>query len=298
MLAWDVMRTDPAYRERLRAEGLDSVARVLGRVEGRVAAWSRSSETLYVPGEGVLPGLFVKRYYFPRWKSRIRGALRGTFLGLHRGHAEYLALRDMRWTGVPAIRPLAYGVRLELGFVAACVLITEEVPGAVNLTTFAQQVADGRGRLSRAARGQMIRALAERVAEMHEAGISHGNLYWRNILVRPTPDGSYEYFFLDAQPLDLWERVRTRGEWWVRELAQLLVSALPFTNRADRLRFVKHYLCDRELSPALRRDLRRCEVQARAGRRHEQHRIRMNRLFDGWREALVREHAADAGQRQ
>lgn len=290
MLAWDVMRTDPAYRERLRAEGLDSVARVLGRVEGRVAAWSRSSETLHVPGHGMEPGLFIKRYYFPRWKSRIRGALRGTFLGLHRGHAEYLALRDMRWTGVPAVRPLAYGCRLELGFVAACVLITEEVPGAMNLTSFAQRVADGRIRLRPAERRQMIRSLAERISEMHQIGLSHGNLYWRNILVRSALDGSYEYFFLDARPLDLWERVRSRGEWWIHELAQLLVSAATFTSRADRLRFVKHYLGDRALTPALRRDLRRCEVLARAWGRHERHRIRMNRLFDAWSEALAREN--------
>lgn len=286
MLTWERMRIDPAYRERLRAEGLDSVSRVLARIDGRIAAWSRSTETLFVAGHDGLPGLYLKRYYFPTWRMRLRGALRGTLLGLHHGHAEFLSLRDMRWTGVPAIRPLAYGCRLVLGFVSACVLITEEVPDSINLTTFAQLAAAGTIHLSHAGRARLIRTLAERIAEMHAAGYSHGNLFWRNILVRETPDGGHEFFFLDAQPQHGWERLGASAEWWQRELAQLLVSARPFTSRADRLRFAKHYFNDARLTPEIRAHLRQCESLTDAWGRHEQRRIRMNRLFDSWNAAL------------
>ncbi|MBK9127820.1 MAG: hypothetical protein IPM13_08460 [Phycisphaerales bacterium] len=291
MLAWDTMRIDPAYRERLRSAGLDSMSRVLARVDGVVAAWSRSTETLQIPGSGSDPGLFLKRVYVPRWSSRWRGALRGTLVGLHRGHAEYLALNALRWAGVPAVRPVAYGARLVVGFVAASILITEAVPDSVNLTTFAQQLAAGERTLSLAQRREMLARLAALVADMHAAGVSHGNLFWRNVMVRPAPDGGYEFFLLDAQPLRFWERVRAPRRWWLRELAQLCTSAVPFTTRSERLRFVRAYLGNAPLSAALKSHLREIERMARAGRPHEDRRVWMNRLFECWRSRLAQEAA-------
>jgi hypothetical protein len=64
---------------------------------------------LYVPGTQGTPGFYVKRYFFPTWVKRLRGTLRGTFFGMHRGQAEYRALNAMRAVGVPAVRPVAYG---------------------------------------------------------------------------------------------------------------------------------------------------------------------------------------------
>ena len=87
MIYTEHMRADPAYRERLRACGLDTVDKVLARVDGRVAAWSRTTDTLYVPGAGGTPGFYVKRHFFPNWIKRLRGTFRGTFFGMHRGQA-------------------------------------------------------------------------------------------------------------------------------------------------------------------------------------------------------------------
>jgi len=53
------MRTDPAYADRLRACGLDTVEKVLARVDGRIAAWSRTTDSLFVPGCDGAPGFYV-----------------------------------------------------------------------------------------------------------------------------------------------------------------------------------------------------------------------------------------------
>ncbi len=280
---------DPAYRERLAACGLDNAREVLVRVTGRIAAWSRTTDTLHVPAPNGSPGFYVKRHYFPRWRNRWRGAMRGTFFGRHRGRAEYLALNAMRRVGVPAVRGVAFGGQRLAHFLTACFLITEEVPDAVNLTTFAQDVVAGRRRLSRASRCAMVCTLARQLAYMHANGVSHGNLFWRNILVRHGPDGRPEYFFLDAQPLRPWERMRSRGSWWVRELAQVTVSALPFTTRADRLRFFHCYTEQSKLTAPIKEGLRQIEHQAGQWRRHEERRVRMNGLFEGWNRQLAEE---------
>ncbi len=287
MFATEHMSVDPAYRARLRACGLDSVAKVLARVDGRIAAWSRTTDTLHVAGPDGEPGFYLKRHFFPTWMKRLRGTLRGTFFGMHRGMAEYRALDRMRALGIPAVRPVAYGGRRIGHFLAACFLITEEVPSAVNLTTFASELRDGRRRLSPAQRSAMFETLAEQLAHMHLTGCSHGNLFWRNLLVRHGPDGRPEFFFLDAQPLHPWERLSPGGAWWLRELAQMTVSAMPFTTRSERLRFVRRYIGDEQAMSELKPQLRHIEKLAATWRRHEDRRIRMNALFEEWNRQLA-----------
>jgi len=300
VLSTEQMRIDPVYRERLRAAGLDTVARVLQRVEGRVAAWSRTTDTLFVPGGDGMPGFYIKRHFFPTWTKRLRGTFRGTFFGMNRGQAEYRALDAMRSLGVPAVRPVAFGSRRSAHFLSACFLITEEVPGAENLTTFALEVAAGRRRLTPAQRRELPRVLAEQLAAMHTVGCSHGNLFWRNLLVRQGPDGRPEFFFLDAQPLRPWERLGPGGNWWLRELAQVAVSAMPFTTRVERLRFFRHYLRDTRPLAELKTLLRQVESLAATWRRHEEslaatwrrhedRRIHMNSLFEAWNRRLADE---------
>lgn len=283
------MRSDPAYRERLRACGLDTVEKVLERVAGRVAAWSRTTDTLYVASADGEPGFYVKRHYFPTWVKRLRGALRGTFFGMHRGQAEYHALNSMRSLGIPAVRPVAYGGRRIGHFLCACFLITEEVPEAQNLTSFAAEIVQGKRRLSFAQRTALIRTLAEQLATMHATGCSHGNLFWRNLLVRYGPDEGPEFFFLDAQPLHSWERLGPGGSWWLRELAQVGVSAAPFTTRTERLRFVRQYAGATRLTAEFKAELRYIERLAETWRRHENRRIRMNTLFEEWNRQLAAE---------
>lgn len=279
----DVLHVEPAYRESLRAAGLASVRDALEQLGTRVAAWSRSTDTVFVPGAGG-PGFYVKRYYYPTWARRLRGALRGTFFGLHRSLAEFRALRAMCRRGIPAPRPVACGARRRAHFVCASILITEEVPGARSLTSFAADVRAARVRLSVRQRWLVCRRLAEQVAAMHSAGFAHGALFWRNILIRFI-HGEPEFFFLDARPPIALPRF-TSSQWRSPDLAALAASADPFTSRSERLRFGHFYFGADRIDADGRRLLRTAQRAASAFARHETQRIRMSDLFDAWNRRL------------
>lgn len=280
---------DPAYADALRAAGLASVTGVLDRTDGRVAAWSRTTDTIYLPSPTGGPGFYVKRYRYPSWRNRLRGAFRSTFFARHRGQAECRLLTTMRSLGIPAVRPVAYGSRRCARFVTGCFLITEEAPGARNLTAFAQDVVSGRVTLSREQKQRMITRLARQIADVHAAHFSHGQLFWRNMLVRIGVDDEPEFFFLDARPRKGRQRLPRTRAWWADELAHVLASAAPFTTRTERLQFLLRYFGEKKLTPLLKERVRAIEKLAIRWRNHEAQRIRMNRLFDEWNRLLEQE---------
>lgn len=285
----DALHIEPPYRQRLRALGLGRLGDILARVDDRVVAWSRTTETTFVPGEAGSPGFYVKRYYYPSFGRRLRAALRGTLIGKHRATAEALLLRQLRAAGVLAVRPIAWGARRRGQFVTASVLVTEEVPQSQNLTRFAQQLALGKLRVTRDFREQMITNLARQVADMHANGFWHGQLFWRNILLRVGLADEPEFYFLDVRPRRGKRRLGRSVSWWVQDLAQLTVSALPFTSRAQRLRFLQQYVGQREITAGMRAQIAPIIRLAERWRTHEQKRIRMADAFDRWRERLASE---------
>ncbi|MFN0137559.1 MAG: lipopolysaccharide kinase InaA family protein [Phycisphaerae bacterium] len=288
MIRRDQYWMDPAYVEQLRMAGLGSMDAALTRHDGRVCAWSRTTDTVYLPSpQRERPGVFLKRYLYPTWRNRLRGTFRGTFFGRHRAAAEAALLDEMRTLGIPAVRPIACGARRIAHFVASCVLITEEVPGACNLTTFATEVAAGRRKLARDERRTLIRCFADSIATLHDSGFSHGQLYWRNILIQETAIGEYAFYFLDARPRGS-RRLAGSAVTCIEELGHLLASAMPFTTSHEQIRFLAHYATQRELR--LESDDRR-RVQELAARKqaHELQRIKMNERFEAWNAALVAE---------
>lgn len=292
MFYTDSQRSDPAYRAALAAARLSRVADALSCVGGRICAWSRTTDTLHVPGRDGQPGFFVKRYLYPRWRNRLRGMFRGTFFGRHRGRAEFELLAQMRVLGLSSVRPVACGARRIGHFVSACYLVTEEVPESRNLTVFARDLARGRVRLSLAQRRDVLTRLAQQVAEMHAAEFAHGQLFWRNILVRIGLSGDAEFFFLDPRPGQGGKRLRRKPRWWLLELAHLAASAGAFTTRTERLRFLVEYHSARQIPGDLRDSITRIERLAERWSRHEARRIRMSDRFEDWRRQLTREQRA------
>lgn len=284
---------DAAYRPLLGACGLSSVSDVLGLCTGKVVAWSRTTDVLFVPGPQPAPGFFLKRYRYPTWRTRLRGALRGTMVGPHHARAEYDLLRQMRRLGIPAVRPVACGSRRVGPFVSECFLITEAAPGTRNLTSLAEAVRNRDARVEARQRIRMTRRLAHEIAFLHEAQFSHGQLFWRNILYRVGPDGEPEFFFLDPRPRRGRRRLGRSARWWMVELAQLGASAIPFTSRTDRVRFLVEYFGARRFSADIRRHVAEIERLAARWVRHENQRIRMSGLFEDWNEQHDAESGAD-----
>lgn len=295
MFEFDQVQIDPAYAERLRAIGLDRVERILNWTEGRVCAWSRSTDTIRITAGDGLPGFFLKRYRFLDWPRRLRCAFRGGFFGEHRAAGEHRLLRQMRLLGIPAVRPVAVGARRRFHFVVECFLITEEVPGAQNLTSFARDAAAGRVTLVPAARRALVARLARQIAEIHLAGFQHGQLFWRNVLVRMLPTGEAEFYFLDARPRHTVRRLSRLGKnWWTEELAHMAASARVFATRSERLRFLIAYYKARGVSVDLAAQVREIDELSRRWESHETQRIRMGNRFDDWNRRLREELDAEA----
>jgi tRNA A-37 threonylcarbamoyl transferase component Bud32 len=281
----DTMYIAPAGRERLRRAGLDTVDRVLKCLGHQVVAWSRSTETVRVdlPAEAGAGAVFVKRYHLLRWKVRIKAMFRGAFFGRSRAHAEFDRLERMRAAGAPVVDPVAWGERRILHFVRFSFLITEAVDGAVSLTTFAQDHADGQRRpLSARDRRALIESLGRCIGQLHGRGLAHGALFWRNILVRNTEPGRYEFVLVDApgrRRLRLCGADARRAEETSGDLAQMAALAPEFCSRADMCRFFHAYLGTRRLDESHRRLARDVVRRAEPLRPHELYRLKMDRVF-------------------
>jgi hypothetical protein len=140
----------------------------------------------------------------------------------------------------------------------------------------------------------MVRCLATQLAAVHAAGFVHGQLFWRNMLVRLGPLGQPEFFFLDARPRRGGRRLGRSGLWWLDELGHVAASALPFTTRTDRLRFVLQYFGAERFTDEIRAHARVVDARAKRWQRHEAQRIKMNDLFEAWNRRLDAERAEES----
>ncbi len=140
-----------------------------------VAELSRSASTetlLLAAPDG---RLYVrKRYRFPTLARRLRPALRHTGLPPARVAAEARALREFARRGLPAVRPVAWAVeRDRLGLVRDSWLLTE-----------AEDAPDLGALLAGAGPPPLTEvAVARSILSLHEAGVFHGGLAPRNLLV-------------------------------------------------------------------------------------------------------------------
>lgn len=277
----DFMLIDTPFRERLKRAGLDSVQAVLRCVGDRLAAWSRTTDTILVKLPGRDGCIYLKRYHYPGWKRRFRGMLRGTFLKASRARSEFRALSAMRRLGIQAVRPIAFGERRTLHFVRSCFLITEAVPDAMSLVTFIKTFADHvMTSQSRKAKVEILTSLARQIRHMHEMGFVHRDLFWRNVLIRPLPDDRFEFYFLDASVGRRIRIVQRRQESIVHDIAAMGVLAPEFCSKSDQLRFLLEYLDTERLSPEDRRWLRCVQTRQDKFRDSEMQRLERGSVFD------------------
>lgn len=290
----DRSHVDPAYRDALRSVGLDGTEGVLRRVGDLLAAWSRSTDTIRVDLASRRFAVYVKRYHYPRWSHRLRGTLRGTFFGSSRARAEYVGLLRMRRLGMGVVRPIAFGERRVGHFVRSCWLITEAVPGAISLDRFARNHI-GRPPTPVTVRNvrQVLEGVGAEVRRVHDAGLLHGAMYWRNILVRRGTGGRVEFYFLDAgKARKIWlrpfRRWRQQGD-----IISLAAGAVNYCTRTDLLRFLRGYWGVRRLDDSHRRWLQRMGPTVMRAAAAERLRIERGGVFDQYARNLAA-LAADA----
>ena len=279
---------DPGDRTWLAKLGLASVDQVLKYKPETMAAMSGSSETFPVevgPAGGAPQRIYIKRYRYRGVLARLKGMFRGTLLGKSRARFEYDVLAEMRRRGISAVRPIAFGERRSGGFLKACFLMTEGVTGAPSLDVLsarpASDVLDDTHE-----RRRLIEMLARELRNMHRAGVKHGGLFWRNILVTRDADGAWQFHLIDPDRRGrCGEGAVKRGD-VVSDLADLVSSGIHGGQRADLVRFLRAYWEVprlRAIDNRMARDILR-EAQKRTAR--EVHRLAIGGSIDWLRRRI------------
>lgn len=246
----DRFKTDPAYRQRLAEAGLDSVEKIVRKCFDATGGQGRALVQFEVPSEQSpqRPSMTVKGYVYPTWGTRLNFIGR-CFFARSRVAREWRRLRMMVRLGINSSRPVALGERRTLGFLTHCFLVTEGVPASDSLRDFAcryfHKAASPRGReLKR----EMMDRLADNIRQMHEHRFYHCELTWDNILIRPTPSGGFEFFFINALRGRRVLLPHRRRQLAARDLAGIDAVPNEFLSRADKIRFIKQYLKAKELT--------------------------------------------------
>jgi hypothetical protein len=192
------------------------------------------SEVLRVECEG-------RRYYVKRYAGNGKNALRRWF-GLRqwfsppRVKAEWRNLLAFREWGIPTARLMAYGIERRFGGFRRGALITEEIAGASDLASLAEQK-DAR-LLDKRWVSEVSRQVARIARRMHGVGFVHNDLKWRNLLVS---DGDAPVVHLIDCPFGGFWRGPFLNYRIVKDLACLDKIAKYHLTRARRLRFYLDY---------------------------------------------------------
>lgn len=186
------------------------------------------------------PNVFVKRYRYERLEQRIKQAFRGTLFGRSRARREYEFLVEMRNRRIPTVRPIAFGEDYGYAFLQASFLITEGADGFRSMDVFALN-AVGPKALKRSQRRELARGLAVTIRKMHDAGVRHGGLFWRNILLSTGSDGGYDFLLIDPDTHGRMSASRVPDAAVVSDLSELVASGIALGRRAGLSAFMKSY---------------------------------------------------------
>jgi len=148
---------------------------------------------------------------------------------------------------VPTARPLAVLERRVGPLVLDSLLVTEAIPGAIDLERYLRRCygsGDGHAELTATAyfhaKRRLIERLVQHIRRLHEHGFVHRDCKAGNILVAPPPYEELFWIDLDGIRRGRGGNVSPRA---LRALATLHVSLLgiPGLTRTDRVRFLKSY---------------------------------------------------------
>lgn len=161
-----------------------------GAIESFGTAGFRTVEDLTAPGVGVpisthetswvrrldisSESYFIKTYDYPRWRDRLRGVGRTTWLAPSRAGRELLAMQWLLDRGLGAPEPVLLCEVRSLGFLWRASIATRAVPG--------ERIDRLLPRLHAQAASALLRALRTWVDRAHAAGFRDRNLDLRNLI--------------------------------------------------------------------------------------------------------------------
>lgn len=143
------------------------------------------------PGDAPAPSFVLKHYTYP-----LASQLRTWYLD-SKAHREFAALGYCRALGIPVVEPVACGVeRTRFGSVQSCFLVTRYVEGIICLRDWLYQHSplstDEEGALE-----ALLEDIGRQIRKVHVERFFLSRLMAKNILVRSTPTGAFEWFLID-----------------------------------------------------------------------------------------------------
>lgn len=204
----------------LRANGLDSFARVMALPEGflrRDFPGRRTSRLELRRPDGGRQTIYLKRYfpeYLSGWSRLVRRLTGGT---IDEARDEWESGAQIAALGIPTLDRIARGQDASEGnAVRSSFIMTAELSGAEEGHHYARK-------LDRLERRRLLRRVAELTRRLHAGGWVHKDLYLGHYLVTPTqPEPSIVLIDLQRcmQPCCFAQR------WRVKDLAALVYSSL------------------------------------------------------------------------
>lgn len=143
--------------------------------------------------------------------------------------------------GIATARPLAVVDARRGNRRRESYLVTEWLPGGLNLHLYAWQLAERPLQERRLRTGQVAERLGRVIGRMHAWQIGHRDLKGCNLLVVERAE-DVEVYLIDLDGLRIMRRLSGRRR--ARDLARLAASCAihPWVSRTDRLRFLRAYL--------------------------------------------------------
>ena len=166
--------------------------------------------------------------------------LKSLFLG-SAGRKAWVAGNGLRVYGFNTPLPLALIEKRILGIPTDSYLIMEEVKGSLEMDRYILKNFYNRKDIKK--KKALISNFAKTLGEMHKHNIFHHDLKTCNIMVKEK-DTSFDFTFLDFDKVSFREEITVRKR--VKNLTQINLSTPRLFTLTDRLRFLKEYLdqCD------------------------------------------------------
>ncbi len=232
-MAW--LEINPRFRELCRQHSLTTPDDFLGLPALIISGHPNRHVTRVTIGAGP-SGVtaYLKREHRVFWIERLRNACAG-FGFVSRSRREARVLGALQEAGVHGPQLMAVGEdHLGQGF-----LLIREMSGVVELRSYLQE----RRSLPERRRTQFVQKLGKALAQIHNAGFDHQDLYSKHVFVQPSDQ---KIWFVDWQRSRQRRIVGWRQRW--RDLAALAATV------------DEHLLSQRERILCLRAYLRQCRV--------------------------------------
>lgn len=177
--------------------------------------------------------VYIKYYFYPTTKDRIKILLRGGLVGKSRARIEFNNLQYLNIKGLSP-KPLFLIEDYHHFLLSTSILAIEEVENSIPLDEF---IFTRLPSLSYTRRQDFIKFLAITTRKMNEDGFINGEYHWRNILL--TDNGKqFTFQIIDCSRHRLAEQYFSP----YLDLASLDVYAEEFFSVKERMMFLKTYL--------------------------------------------------------